>query len=738
MELQTRTGATTTPNDGTWEAWKPSGTSTETQLTSLDSELIVPTGTGGTDTLKFTSANTATTSYVYWKTLADSTVLATGDTFEYDVFLADNADSVGGIDVRFTDTTYARDVAGWTDQNAVSCHPAGSIKSYAYGKWFTRKCTVPSGLNGKTISWIDLVNEDNSLTEHTTYYDNFVIKNSAGTLRTTIYTSGSPTYNVADFSSGNTSASLITYGDMRTVGTTIDTTTKIEGTASEKIAIGAPQVDAFTRGVWHLEETSGNANDSSGNANTLTANNTPGSIDGFYGKGRSFVTASTKYFSCTDAACGGTSKLDIGSSAWTAEAWIKTSTTGAYQGIVSKMGAGGGDLGWTLRVNSSNQAIIGVSLDGTAWTSNPSTSTVTDGKWHHIVGTYTPSTNLKIYVDGVNEATNTTTIPASVFNTTGQFTIGSTYSTGAEPFDGSIDEAKISNVARSADEIAEAYRAGRDHRVSKTITSTDMSNKTKLPFYFASDRPGTFAEATIGETAYANYEPDANTKGLWHLEEDLGSADTSAFLKDSSGNGANMDPGTGTAYPAFVQGKIGKARYFDGGDSASATVTDPAYVNTLDVWIKPTSSAVSKTIATNLTTNASSQPVYGGCTGTALTLDVWTHIAAVSTSSTSCSLYQNGVLSATGATGVTYGVTVNAGATSFIGTIDEVRLSNTTRSANEIRQAYEVGKRTHQITNDFVTTPQAAYTSGTSVTINNPYGTTNLTDTFKHRRYDDI
>ena len=35
----------------------------------------------------------------------------------------------------------------------------------------------------------------------------------------------------------------------------------------------------------------------------------------------------------------------------------------------------------------------------------------------------------------------------------------------------------------------------------------------------ASDRPGTFLEATIGESAYANYEVDANTVGFWHMEE---------------------------------------------------------------------------------------------------------------------------------------------------------------------------------------------------------------------------
>ena len=59
------------------------------------------------------------------------------------------------------------------------------------------------------------------------------------------------------------------------------------------------------------------------------------------------------------------------------------------------------------------------------------------------------------------------------------------------------------------------------------------------------------------------------------------------------------------------------------------------------------------------------------------------------------------------------------------GGIDEIAHVETHLTADERRQLFEIGKRTHQITNDFVTTPQAAYSSGTSVTINNPYGTTN-------------
>ena len=65
----------------------------------------------------------------------------------------------------------------------------------------------------------------------------------------------------------------------------------------------------------------------------------------------------------------------------------------------------------------------------------------------------------------------------------------------------------------------------------------------------------------------------------------------------------------------------------------------------------------------------------------------------------------------------------------YKGTLDEIIALNRALSADDVRQAYEYGRRTHPITIDFVTSPQAAYSSGTSVTINNPYGTTALTST---------
>ena len=81
---------------------------------------------------------------------------------------------------------------------------------------------------------------------------------------------------------------------------------------------------------------------------------------------------------------------------------------------------------------------------------------------------------------------------------------------------------------------------------------------------------------------------------------------------------------------------------------------------------------------------------YGSCiaTASAMPLNTWTDLAAVSNGSGGCSIYQNGRLTQTGTTGVDFGTNLNIGESSFIGTIDETRISNTVRTAGWIQTGY--------------------------------------------------
>jgi hypothetical protein len=88
-----------------------------------------------------------------------------------------------------------------------------------------------------------------------------------------------------------------------------------------------------------------------------------------------------------------------------------------------------------------------------------STTVVQTGRWYHIVGTYTASNQLKMYVNGVLENT------VSIVGTTrgmnnNPFTIGQSAIWGGRFFKGRIDEVGLFNRALSDAEVQSIYNAG--------------------------------------------------------------------------------------------------------------------------------------------------------------------------------------------------------------------------------------------------------------------------------------
>jgi hypothetical protein len=130
--------------------------------------------------------------------------------------------------------------------------------------------------------------------------------------------------------------------------------------------------------------------------------------------------------------------------------------------------------------------------------------------WAHYAFVAQSGVGMKIYRNGVVVASNLT---SSTFN------LGSRTLVIGPSWTGMLDELRISSVARGPEEIAEAYRLGRDQYINRTISPTDLSTKSSLPFYVAADRPGSYITATVGNSAFANYQVDANTLDLWHLDD---------------------------------------------------------------------------------------------------------------------------------------------------------------------------------------------------------------------------
>lgn len=503
-----------------------------------------------------------------------------------------------------------------------------------------------------------------------------------------------------------------------------DSTIKMEGSGSLKQIIGQGQTDTNVVGLWHLEETGTAVGtsfyDSSGSNNLGYTTNVPAVTNGFIGKARSF-NGSSNFITINDS-----NPLDL-TTAGTVELWFKRNATQNYQMLLTK-GDGANPLGYQMMDKSTtNQIVFRWAQDSDTITSN---AAVPNGVWTYVAGVYNGNT-LAIYINGVLDKSigyTGTAVANSLPLRIGSRSDGYYYN-------GAIDEVRISSIARSAEEIAEAYRAGRDHYLNKTISSTDLSGKTSLPFYVASDRQGTFLNLTVGESGYANYQPDANTVALWHLDEaDVGTSSApTAFIKDSSGNGNHATPGTGTSSPTFTQGKIGKARSFNGtsdyitaADSNSLDTSGNAI--TIDAWVYPRNDCtgtgdgiqniVSKTLAYYFNLTACKPEFYWYNLSTpgyhtannSIPLSTWSHIAAIYDGS-AVKIYINGIedKSVSGITGTGAGNTnaVFIGADSpgnsrnFDGLIDEVRISNIARTSDDIRQAYEVSARTHSITIDF-------------------------------------
>ena len=154
---------------------------------------------------------------------------------------------------------------------------------------------------------------------------------------------------------------------------------------------------------------------------------------------------------------GNPSSLQI-TGALTLSAWVKISTGQSQQCIISKDN-GSSQRSFTLWAYTSFlSSPIAYIFSGASNYSVQATTNIRDGFWHHVMLVYTPSTSLNIYVDGVLEGSNTTSIPASINNVTQAFQIGR-FGTGIFQVLGNIDEVAVWNSDQSSN-VSTIYNGG--------------------------------------------------------------------------------------------------------------------------------------------------------------------------------------------------------------------------------------------------------------------------------------
>lgn len=321
----------------------------------------------------------------------------------------------------------------------------------------------------------------------------------------------------------------------------------------------------------------------------------------------------------------------------TVEAWIylfsyPSSNAGKPFGYIS------GNTGYQLTTNTAS-GITTIQLSNGTTSVSSGTNATPLNQWVHIAGTWDGS-NVRMFYNGVQQGTNQALSGGNTGNPALIPSIGNLAASGRS-FPGIISELRISNVAR----------------------------------YTANFTPPT-----------APFTPDANTIGLYHLNEGQGTV-----AQDSSSQ-ANHGTLTGSPLPVWSGGKFmggGSSRSlvsanpragvqnfpcslkFDGTSSSLTSPVSPATTGfSLGIWLKtphtsiPTSNTYlvswgTTTATDGLTIQFPTSPyalIFQIFSSTTQVLDLqvsvqanrWTHAVFQYQPSGACSIYVNGVVVATG------------------------------------------------------------------------------------------
>ena len=187
--------------------------------------------------------------------------------------------------------------------------------------------------------------------------------------------------------------------------------------------------------------------DLSGNENNGTLENSP-TFDS--GNGGSIVFDGVDDF----ITCGNNPSLQI-TGELTQYAWFKSSNT-AQQGIIYKDNQT--YRCYKLQTTSTGKVFPIFFSSNSAYNSFEGNTVITNGDWQNLVATYTPSTSVKIYVNGILDATYTSGIPPFLDNDSVNLELGRK-GDGNFYLNGNIAIAQIYNRALTSQEVLQNYNA---------------------------------------------------------------------------------------------------------------------------------------------------------------------------------------------------------------------------------------------------------------------------------------
>lgn len=211
---------------------------------------------------------------------------------------------------------------------------------------------------------------------------------------------------------------------------------------------------AELRAFWPFSSVneSGNVLDLSGQARTLTNNGTTGRFVWVDLVPYASLNGTTQYFSRADeAGISITGALTLGG-------WFMFDREDTNEGVFNQLGAAGNRAYGLQKLLAGNVVRMAVSGDGTALV-DAETAAVSNGTWYHIVGRYTPSTEVAIFINGV-KSVETVSVPAALFNSTAALETGRLAS-AAEYMDGRCALCFLCASALADARIQRLFKLGR-------------------------------------------------------------------------------------------------------------------------------------------------------------------------------------------------------------------------------------------------------------------------------------
>lgn len=440
-------------------------------------------------------------------------------------------------------------------------------------------------------------------------------------------------------------------------------------------------------GYWKLDErTGGSAYDASGYANNGTLGSTtatPSWANGKYGSALSYDGGDT--VSVSDS-----SSLSLTGN-FSLAAWVNVPNLSGYKPAVTKENSG--QTGYFLYI-SDDEVYTG--YGNGAWRSQTtSTSPITANTWIHIASTFN-GTTLTTYVNGVSVQSSAP--GGSVSDNSSDLGIGNA-SDLSSMYTGLIDEAKVYNYPRTAEQIKADMNAGHP-------------------------APGS---------------PVGTPLGYWRFDEGYS---TTANNVGSLGNSGSTYTGTLTnmSSPATStsgwtnNGKFGKGLLFDGTndrvDYSDMTILEGISQATWSMWVNPTSLSTSQgilvkannastaqswaimtdasdstAVRVRIATGGTDVSTYGVTPTGALANGRWTHIEAVfdgtgAANTDRLKIYINGTpqtLSFTGTIPSTLQATTSimrfsgwsdAGGSYFNGAMDELKIYTQSLTESQVKMDF--------------------------------------------------